>query len=191
MERGGGGWAAELSAVHALGVDGVVGAALAVGEDGSVWAACLGDGGLLGELFGDFVCVVFVDAGGEEEVLPALDVGCVVVVLARVGGFVFEDLDEFVEAGGDDGAEDGAKPVDPVVVVEAVVDDCWAEGARGVEGAAGEVYSSQLGDEEGKSDTCDVTSVTVGASRQGYLPTGAMKVPLCFSAASMKMVNTS
>ena len=35
-----------------------------------------------------------------------------VEVLAWVGGFVFEHLDEFVEAGGEESAEDGAHPVD-------------------------------------------------------------------------------
>ena len=128
-----------MGAVHTLRVVDGIGAALAVGDEGSVGTACGCDDGFLGEFFCDFVGVVFVYAGGEEEVFPPLDVGCAVAVLVGVGGFVFEDFDEFVEAGCDDGAEDGADPVDPVVAGEGVVDDCWAEGTGWVETAAGEV----------------------------------------------------
>lgn len=96
----------ELGAVHALTVGVEVGGAapLAVGDDGSVWPACLGNGIVLSKLLGDFVRVVFVYACGDEKVAASFDVGGVVVVLAGVGGFVFEDLDEFVEARGYDGA---------------------------------------------------------------------------------------
>lgn len=145
--------AAELGTVHALRVDGVVGAALAVGDEVSIGTACGGDDGLFGELLCDLVRVVLVDAGGEEEFLSALHVRGAVAVLVGVGGFVLEDLDEFVETRCDDGAEDGAYPVDPVVAGEGVVDNCRAEGTGRVQTATGEVDASQLGNEEGKTDT--------------------------------------
>ena len=123
MDRGRAGWASELCAVHTLAVDRLVAASLAVGNKSSVWTACFSDGGLLGELLRDFVGVVFVDAGGEEEVLSSLYIGGVVVVLTRVGSLVFEDLNELVEAGSNNSTEDGSKPVDPVVAVERAVDN--------------------------------------------------------------------
>ena len=55
-----------------------------------------------------------------------------VEVLAWVGGLVFEAFDEAVEAGGEEGAEAGADPVDPVVAWEVVQDDAGAEGAGGI-----------------------------------------------------------
>ena len=55
----------------------------------------------------------------------------------RVRALVFERLDEFVEEDGEEGAADGTDPVDPLGGVEGVDCDCGAEGAGGVEGAAG------------------------------------------------------
>lgn len=63
----------------------------------------------------------------------------VVVVLAWVGNFVFENLDELVEDDCDDGAGRGAHPVDPVFGIEDAGYDAGAEGARGIERAAGVV----------------------------------------------------
>lgn len=63
----------------------------------------------------------------------------VVEILAGVGGLVFDGFDEFVEAGCDQRAEDGADPVDPVVAVEGVQRDAGAEGACRVDAAAREV----------------------------------------------------
>lgn len=40
------------------------------------------------------------------------------LVLAWIRGLVLEHLDEFVESGGQKGAEDRADPVNPVVAVE-------------------------------------------------------------------------
>jgi hypothetical protein len=126
---------------------------LAVRNDVAVGTACCGDVGLLSELLGDLVCVVLVDTGGEQELLPPLHVGGAVAVLAGVGGLVFEDLDELVEAGSNNGAENGSDPVDPVVAGEGVVDNCWAEGTCRVQTATCEVNASQFSNEECKTDT--------------------------------------
>jgi len=56
-------------------------------------------------------------------------------VLPGVGRLVFERFDKAVEADGDEGAQGGAEPVDPVVVGEDVEDDAGAEGAGGIERA--------------------------------------------------------
>lgn len=77
-----------------------------------------------------------------------LHLGRVILILSRIGRFVLQDLDELVEACGDDRAQDRAEPIDPVVGFEAGVDDCRAEGARWVEAAAGEIDASELGDEK-------------------------------------------
>lgn len=61
-----------------------------------------------------------------------------VFVLAWVGGFVFEHFDEFVEGGGEEGAEDWTDPIYPVVGVERVVDDGWGDTSGWIEGAASE-----------------------------------------------------
>jgi hypothetical protein len=60
----------------------------------------------------------------------------VIMVCTRVYGLIFEHLDEFVEAGGKKGTEDGADPVDPVVGGKGVEDDVRAEGTGWVEAAA-------------------------------------------------------
>lgn len=101
----------------------------------------------------------FVDSSCHEEVLLPLDFGCMVHVLVWVGGLVFQDLDELVETCGYNGAEHGSKPVDPVVVVEAGIDDCGSERPDRVETTASEVNSSQFGDEKRKADSCDERSV--------------------------------
>jgi len=53
-------------------------------------------------------------------------------VLARVRGLVFEHLDEFIEAGGEEGAKDGADPIDPVIAVKLVRHDRGTERTGGV-----------------------------------------------------------
>lgn len=58
-----------------------------------------------------------------------------VEVLAGVGSFVFEKLDQAVEQCCNDGAEGRAKPVDPVSARETSEDDRGTEGAGGVKGA--------------------------------------------------------
>lgn len=58
-----------------------------------------------------------------------------VEVGAGVGGFVFEHFDEAVEAYGEDRAEGGSDPVDPVFAWETGEGDCWTEGAGWVKGA--------------------------------------------------------
>ena len=60
-------------------------------------------------------------------------------VLPWVRGLVLEHLDEFVETGCEERAEDGPDPVDPVVGVELVGYDGGAEGTGGVYGTACEV----------------------------------------------------
>jgi hypothetical protein len=47
-------------------------------------------------------------------------------VLVRVRGLVFQDLDELVEACCYNTTQRRSQPVDPVVVDEARVDDCWS-----------------------------------------------------------------
>lgn len=89
-----------------------------------------------------------VDARRHEQVLLVLHLGRVVLVLSRICRFVLQDLDEFVEACSDDGAEDRTEPVDPVVGLEAGVDDCRAEGACWIKTAAGEIDASEFGDEK-------------------------------------------
>lgn len=100
-------------------------------------------------------------------------------------------LEQRVEPGRQQRAEDGAEEVDPKVRREAACDDGRAEGARGVEGAAGEVdacgtVSIMEGGGEGEE-------VPVNSARKKAvpMPTGARYVPLCFSAASMMMTKTS
>lgn len=53
-----------------------------------------------------------VEGGVEVFLFVLVEVG------AWVCGFVFEHFHEAVEGGGEEGAEDGSEPVDPVVVVE-------------------------------------------------------------------------
>lgn len=74
-------------------------------------------------------------------------------VLVWIGVLVFQDLNEFVETCGDDRAEHGAGPVDPVVGDEGHVYDSGPEGAGGIEAAAGEVDACEFGDEEGEADS--------------------------------------
>ena len=76
---------------------------------------------------------------------------------------VEEDLDEFVETCGDDGAEHGADPVDPVVVHESEIHNCRSERAGWVEAAAGEVDACEFGDEEGEADSWEEVSVVATA----------------------------
>ena len=92
----------------------------------------------------------------------------VVVVLAWVGDFVFEHLDEFVEHDCHYGAKTGSDPysfisrrvwqevcgkvkerltVDPMFSIEGAGDDARTETASGVERAAGVVYADEFGDE--------------------------------------------
>jgi len=58
-------------------------------------------------------------------------------VLAGVRLLVVEEFDKVEVTRGDESAEEGADPVDPVVGVEVAADDGGAEGAGGVEGGAG------------------------------------------------------
>ena len=58
-----------------------------------------------------------------------------VEVLAGVGSFVLQELDEAVEADGEKGTENGTKPVYPVVAWESAEGDARAEGTGWVQRA--------------------------------------------------------
>lgn len=116
----------------------------------------------------------------------------IVVVLTGVRDLVLEDLDEFVEYDGDDGAHCGADPVDPVLLVEDAGHHARAKRPSRVERTTSVIHSDELGDEESETDAyggyegcwnwvsvCSFRSVENGS------------IPLCFSFASMKMVKTS
>jgi hypothetical protein len=60
----------------------------------------------------------------------------VVIILARVRNFVFQDLDKLVEDDGNYGTRCGTNPVDPVFCVEDASYYAGAEGACGIERAA-------------------------------------------------------
>ena len=127
MNRALGRRATEVCAVHALRIGRRVTAALAVRDDRSVRSATLRNSGLLSELLSNLVSIVLVDTSSEKQFLPPLHVSGVIIILTGVGGFVFEDFDEFIETSSDDGSKDRSNPVDPVVAVEGVVDDSRAE----------------------------------------------------------------
>lgn len=78
---------------------------------------------------------------GIEIGLVGMTVGGCVGVLTEVCGLPFKHFDVKVEAGGQEGTEDGSDPVDPVVAGEVVGYNGGAEGAGGVDGTAGEVDS--------------------------------------------------
>ena len=63
----------------------------------------------------------------------------IVVVLAWIGRLPVQDLEKVEEPRGEEGAERGTEPVDPVVAGEGVVDDVRAEGAGRVDAGAGVV----------------------------------------------------
>lgn len=72
----------------------------------------------------------------------------VIIILARVGNLVLEDLDELVEDDGEDGADCWSGPIDPVLLVEDAGDDTGPKTARGIERATGVVNTDELGDEK-------------------------------------------
>lgn len=119
--------------------------------------------------------------------------GTLFVILTGIGRLVFEDLDELEESGCDAGTKDGSEPVDPVVAFELVVVDGRAEGSSGVEGATGEEDTCRYLSAIAKVDLIARRDVPVSSAMKSErpIPTGAMKVPLCFSAANMKIVKTS
>lgn len=120
----------------------------------------------------------------------------IVHVLTWVDSLVFESLDELVEGDREQGTEEGSNPVNPVVAGEFSSDDRGAEGAGRVERAASEIdaYCIKLAgaifpSRNLKRDRSIPDSSHMKRARP--MPTGAMKVALCFSAANMKMVKTS
>ena len=62
-------------------------------------------------------------------------------VLVRVRRLIFENLDKLVKSARYDCPENWTDPVNPVVGLEISNDDRRAERTRGIEGAAGEVYT--------------------------------------------------
>jgi hypothetical protein len=100
---------------------------LAVCNDSTVWTASFGNSGFFGKLCSDLVSVILIDTSSKQQVLLLLNLSSVVHILTWVGCLVFEDLDEFVKAGRDDGSEDGPQPIDPVVRSEFEVDYSRAE----------------------------------------------------------------
>jgi hypothetical protein len=131
-----------LCAVHALSVNGMITTPLAIRKDSAIRTTGCADNGLFGKLLRDFVRIEFVDTSSKQEFLPPLYMGAAIAILVRVGGLVLENLDELVETCRYDGAEDRSEPVDPVVAGEDMVDNCWAEGASGIERTTGEVDAS-------------------------------------------------
>ena len=132
----------------------------------------------------------------------------------RVRALVFERFDEFVEEDGKERAADGTDPVDPLGGVEGVDGDGGAEGAGGVEGATGPEdawveggvdvnFGSVVKDGgnwgRGKKgmevswswEPGENVPTSSAMKRLSPIPTGAMKLPWCFSAASMNIVKTS
>ncbi len=110
-----------------------------------------------------------------------------VKVLARVCRLVLEVLDEAVEDDGEHAAERGAQPVDPLIAAELCVGDVSAEGARWVQRASSVVdawfrVDDMWVDSEGRRLPA---SSAMKSARP--MPIGARNVPLCFSAASMKL----
>lgn len=105
---------------------------------------------------------------GLNSVLVTL----LVAVLSWVGAFVVPKLDKSIVTRCQEGAEEGPKPVDPMVVWEVPVNDTGPERSGWVEGAAGkvhtclstlvvtkpggkiqdEIYTSEFGDKQGQAD---------------------------------------
>jgi len=118
MDRRRGGRTTKLCAVHTLAIDALSTAALTVGNNGSIRAAGSSNHGFLCKLLSNFAGIVLVDACSKKKVPSAFNVGDLVTVLTRIGGLVFEGLDELVEPGSKGGTENRSKPVDPVVATE-------------------------------------------------------------------------
>ena len=71
--------------------------------------------------------------------------------------------------------------------------NAWSKTSSRVKGTTSEESACELCNEKGQStiDPNVSPSPRLRSRRATHIPTGAIKVALCFSAASMKMVNTS
>jgi hypothetical protein len=67
----------------------------------------------------------------------------------------------------------------------------WAEGSGRVDAATGVVDTHKLGDEERLYQISTANLTPSELELASPIPTGAMKVPSCFSVASMKIVKTN
>jgi len=113
----------ERSSIHAVCVDVLRSPTLTLSHDVAIRSTILGNGGLFGQFVSDMSCIDRVDTSCDEKVLFLLDLGGVVRVLIGIGSLVFQDLDELVEAGCDNGPQNRSEPVDPVIAGELAVND--------------------------------------------------------------------
>jgi len=162
VETGSG--SAECCTIHSVGVDFLRSSALSVGHDIAIWSAVFGGVGLFGQFVSYMSCVDGIDTCCHEKVLLLLDLASVVQVLTWVGSLVFQDLDKLVETSCDDGAKDRSEPVDPVVARKLVVDNSRTEGTSWIQGATSKVHTSQLCNEEGKTNACCIVSAVIGTN---------------------------
>jgi hypothetical protein len=119
----------------------------------------------------------------------------VVSVLAGVAGLITHLVQKVVEARCETGSEQGTEEVDPKVVREAMVDDGWAERAGKVEGATSEVDTlitilASFKNRRGIGGQGDIPQSSV-KKKVKPMPTGAKKVDLCLTTASMIMTKTN
>lgn len=124
------------------------------------------------------------------KVVPA-----VIVIRARVGFGVLEGVQQLVEPASQESTEQGAQPVDPVVVGEVAVDNGWADRTGRVETAAGEVDAffgllafGLSGKGSGWTENLPTNS---DRNKAKPMAAGAEIFPLCFSTAIIKMTNTN
>ena len=115
---------------------------------------------------------------------------CVLLGCSRL--LVSHPLDKCISTTCNDRTCERADPVNPVVAVKAY-DDGRAKTACGVETAASEVHAYVGSAKSPKQRLLAgfVIPVNSALNSDSPMPTGAMNVALCFSAASMKIVKTS
>jgi len=117
------------------------------------------------------------------------------VVLSWVRLLVIHVLDEAVVGGGQQGTEEGADPVDPVVRLERSRGGGGTETSGWVQGCTGVVNACLYGQCQISPFTVCDSAVNVPASsatnKDKPIPIGAIKVSRDFSAASMRMVKTN
>lgn len=146
-----------------------------------------------------------VEKFGKLVAIQTLQVG---LEGAKRWAHVVEGLQEGVEAGGNEGADERSNPVDPVLARELVGDCGRTKGAGGVHATSCPERAEQLADEEGQAnaDGCHEggfvlcrhekrkkrTLITGSAVLAGATTTWASRsLDYVLSAASMSTVNTS
>lgn len=105
----------------------------------------------------------------------------VIEVLTRVCGLVFAALDKPKESRSNKGTQDGSKPVDPMFRGKVTVGYTRSETSSRVQGATSVVYACN-GLAEPRKHMILVLPANSAMNKDRPIPTGAMKVPLCFSA---------